>query len=151
MHWTNASSGTCGLMLEIDVVESFTSLQQRAPPPARATARGVARTRARVRRPPTEAPTRISDAAIDGYIGASAKPGTAAPTQRLQRKVPIGEPGAPVGTNEAERGGARARLVALQALDHDWHRASVTPTTSLVTDIPDEMKESGGVARCTSP
>ena len=52
-------------------------------------------------------------------------------------KVPVGEPGHRVSTNVRPSGPAPALLsVVLAALDHGWHRASVTPSVTLRSTMP---------------
>jgi len=51
-------------------------------------------------------------------------------------KVPTGEPGNPVGTNvRPMAAGVALKSVRLLAMDHSWHRASITPTVTLLSDV----------------
>ena len=51
-------------------------------------------------------------------------------------KVPTGEPGNPVGTNVRAMAPAVTLLsVRLLMMDHSWHRASITPTVTLASDV----------------
>lgn len=53
-------------------------------------------------------------------------------------KIPVGEPGARVSTAVRPSGPAPSHLsVALAALDHGWHRASITPSVTLRSTMPD--------------
>ena len=53
-------------------------------------------------------------------------------------KVPVGEPGARVSTNVRPSGPSPAHLsVVLAALDHGWHRASITPSVTLRSSMPE--------------
>jgi hypothetical protein len=65
-------------------------------------------------------------------------------------KVPVGEPGARVATNVRPSGPAPAHLsVVLAALDHGWHRASITPSVTLRSTMPDmsDTNQCGAVGR----
>mmetsp|Transcript_37677 Transcript_37677/g.112456 ORF Transcript_37677/g.112456 Transcript_37677/m.112456 type:complete len:1111 (-) Transcript_37677:584-3916(-) len=78
---------------------------------------------------------RDSGNTIDYYLTS-----TNARTVRLSNddkcKVPTGEPDCPVGTNVRPMAAAlAARTVQLRAMDHSWHRASITPTVTLLTDL----------------
>ena len=51
-------------------------------------------------------------------------------------KVPTGEPDNPVGANvRAMAAAVVVKAMRLLAMDHSWHRASITPTVTLLTDL----------------
>ena len=51
-------------------------------------------------------------------------------------KVPTGEPDNPVGTNvRAMAAAVVVKAMRLLVMDHSWHRASITPTVTLLTDL----------------
>jgi hypothetical protein len=53
-------------------------------------------------------------------------------------KVPVGEPDARVSSSVRPSGPAPSHLsVVMAALDHGWHRASITPSVTLRTTMPD--------------
>ena len=77
----------------------------------------------------------ISSDAIRAFLGTT--------TERIVRvsnddkcKVPTGEPANPVGANVRPMAATPVALPArLLAMDHSWHRASVIPTVTLLTDL----------------
>ena len=51
-------------------------------------------------------------------------------------KVPTGEPNNPVGANvRAMAAAVVLKAVRLLAMDHSWHRASISPSVTLLTDL----------------
>jgi hypothetical protein len=60
-----------------------------------------------------------------------------------KHKVDVGEPGAPVETGVRQHHAAiTGAHQQLQASDHSFHTASLTPSGILVSEIPDELSES---------
>lgn len=57
-------------------------------------------------------------------------------------KVPVGEPAAPVSTGVRGRMSIAPTSTTLGALDHDMHKASLTPSVVLECDVPDTVAKS---------
>ena len=58
-------------------------------------------------------------------------------------KTPCGEPKHAVSTGVRPSAPCPAHILSkMVALDHDWHRCSLTPTSTLISTIPDELSGS---------
>eukprot|EP00966_Prymnesium_polylepis_P320358 7376731-Prymnesium_polylepis.2 len=80
----------------------------------------------------------ITNDDLKGWLAGEAHVRVARMSDDTKCKVPVGEPGARVATNVRPSGPAPALLsVALAALDHGWHRASITPSVTLRSTMPD--------------
>ena len=76
----------------------------------------------------------LAKADIEDYL-ASAK-GIVRASNDDKCKVPNGEPGYPIGANvRAMAASLVLKCERLLAMDHLWHRASTTPTVTLLTDL----------------
>ena len=79
----------------------------------------------------------ISADDLKGWLAGEAYVRIARLSDDTKCKVPVGEPGARVSTGVRPSGPAPAHLsVVLAALDHGWHRASMTPSVTLRTNMP---------------
>jgi hypothetical protein len=80
----------------------------------------------------------ISASNLKGWLTGEASVRIARLSDGTKCKVPVGEPGARVATNVRPSGPAPAHLsVVLAALDHGWHRASITPSVTLRSSMPE--------------
>eukprot|EP00966_Prymnesium_polylepis_P274517 6342696-Prymnesium_polylepis.1 len=71
----------------------------------------------------------ISNADLKGWLAGTASTRVGRLSDDTKCKVPVGEPGARVSSNVRPSGPAPAHLsVVMAALDHGWHRASITPS-----------------------
>ena len=75
---------------------------------------------------------------LKGWLSGEASVRIARMSDDTKCKVPVGEPGARVSTNVRPSGPSPAHLsVVLAALDHGWHRASITPSVTLRSSMPE--------------
>ena len=78
--------------------------------------------------------TCITDADIACYLDIAQR--IARVSNDDKTKVPTGEPGGPIGANVRAMAAALAvKAVRLLSMDHSWHRASITPTVTLQSDL----------------
>ena len=57
-------------------------------------------------------------------------------------KVAVGEPGAPISTGVRGRKTITPASITLEALDHDIHKASLTPNVVLKCEVPSSVEKS---------
>ena len=57
-------------------------------------------------------------------------------------KIPVGEPGTPEASTSHNRRALTLHGIEMEASDHNYHTVSMTPSVSLLCDVPDSPNES---------